>query len=79
MLTRQEWQEQADRGTSGDMVGDILQDWEASETILIQQGRREVVEWVRENSASFELMEDFCFGQVEWKAKLKEWGIIPVS
>ena len=37
-MTREEWVEIADRGTSdmGDMVGDILSDWKTSEDALRQ-------------------------------------------
>lgn len=45
----------------------------------IQKGRREVVKWVEENSATFELMNDRCFGQDEWQAFLKSKGILLAS
>ena len=35
-MTREEWVEIADRGTSGDMVGDILKDWKTSDGNLRQ-------------------------------------------
>lgn len=44
-MTRQEWEKSAERGTSGDMVWDILQDWAKQEKVLILQSRREVVEF----------------------------------
>jgi hypothetical protein len=48
---------------------------EADYKLAKQEGRREVVEWVNENSCTFSLMEDRCFGADDWQAKLKEWGL----
>jgi len=45
--------------------------------IARQGGRKEVVEWIEENSANFDLMNDKCFGRDEWQFKLKEWGCLP--
>ena len=43
----------------------------------MRKGREEVVEWIQENSETFETHSgriiEFCLKRGDWQAKLKEW------
>lgn len=43
--------------------------------ISFQKGMQKVVDWVKENSCTFELMKDRCFGEEDWQSFLKEHGL----
>ena len=79
--TLRKWKERASRGTSGDMVWGILQDWETEQNTFLQAieqvkplGKKEIGESIWEGYRTLTEAKGLDFDNIEAREPDGEWG-----